>query len=73
VRRNKAKQLSDGEIERFMAAAEALHRSIVDPLISTQCEHYRSMQELHAALLKTVRDITGKHAAFIKWFGAGSA
>ncbi|MDX8530159.1 hypothetical protein RFM42_04175 [Mesorhizobium sp. VK25D] len=72
VRRNKAKQLSDVELERFMAAAGELHRSIVDPLISTQCDHYRSIQTLHEALLKAVKDITGKDAAFIRWFGAGS-
>ncbi|TIV76849.1 MAG: hypothetical protein E5V93_11490 [Mesorhizobium sp.] len=72
VRRNKARQLSESELERFMMAAGELHRSIVDPLISTQCDHYRSMQTLHEALLKAVKDITGKDAAFIRWFGAGS-
>ncbi|CDX31306.1 conserved hypothetical protein [Mesorhizobium sp. SOD10] len=72
VRRNKAKQLSESELERFIIAAGALHRSIVDPLISTQCDHYRSMQTLHQALLKAVKDVTGKDAAFIRWFGAGS-
>ncbi|MDG4876141.1 hypothetical protein P9273_13630 [Mesorhizobium sp. WSM4935] len=72
VRRNKAKQLSESELERFIIAAGALHRSIVDPLISTQCDHYRSMQTLHRALLKAVKDVTGKDAAFIRWFGAGS-
>jgi hypothetical protein len=55
-----------------MMAAGELHRSIVAPLISTQCDHYRSMQTLHEALLKAVKDITGKDAAFIRWFGAGS-
>jgi len=72
VRRNKAKQLSQSELERFMMAAGMLHRSIVDPLISTRCDHYRSMQALHQELLKAVKDITGKDAAFIRWFGAGS-
>jgi hypothetical protein len=72
VRRNKAKQLSEVEIERFLEAAGALHRSIVDPLISTQCAHYRAMGDLHEALLKAVKEITGKDAEFIRWFGAGS-
>jgi hypothetical protein len=54
-----------------MTAAAALHKSIVDPLISTQCDHYRSMQDLHEALLKTVKDITGQDAAFIQWNGTG--
>ncbi len=47
VRRNKPKQLSSGELEQFMTAAEALHHSIVGPRISPQCNHYRFMQDLH--------------------------
>ncbi|RUU53916.1 hypothetical protein [Mesorhizobium sp. M2C.T.Ca.TU.002.02.1.1] len=73
VRRNKPKQLSNVELEQFMSAAEALHLSITRPLISPQCEHYRSMRDLHEALLKAVREVTGKDATFIRWFGAGSA
>ncbi|MEW6630324.1 MAG: hypothetical protein AB1440_05600 [Pseudomonadota bacterium] len=72
VRRNKPKQLSREQVAEFMTAAAALHKAIVSPLISTQCDHYRSMQDLHEALLKTVKDITGKDAEFIRWFGAGS-
>ncbi|RWE78105.1 hypothetical protein [Mesorhizobium sp.] len=72
VRRNKPKQLSEPQIAEFMAAAAALHKAIVSPLVSTQCDHYRSMQDLHEALLKTVKDVTGKDAASIKRFGAGS-
>ncbi|MDG4882852.1 hypothetical protein [Mesorhizobium sp. WSM4884] len=72
VRRSKPKQLSEGELQQFMRAAAALHDSIVGPLISPQCEHYRSMQTLHEALLKAVREISGKDAAFVRWFGAGS-
>ncbi|WP_027167308.1 hypothetical protein [Mesorhizobium sp. WSM3224] len=72
VRRNKPKELSETEIAEFMAAAAAMHEAIVTPLISTQCDHYRLMQDLHQALLKAVKDITGKDAAFIRWFGAGS-
>ncbi len=71
VRRNKPKQLSGPDLERFLAAAEGLHKSIVGPLISPQCDHYRSMQTLHEALLKTVRDITGKEVEFIRWNGTG--
>lgn len=37
-------------------AAEALHKAIVDPLISPTCDHYRSTRTLHEALLKTVRE-----------------
>lgn len=72
VRRNKPNQLSGPEVVRFLEAAGALHRSIVTPLISPQCDQYRSMQDLHQALLKAVKDITGKDAEFIRWFGAGS-
>ncbi|TGR84561.1 hypothetical protein EN866_33160 [Mesorhizobium sp. M2D.F.Ca.ET.223.01.1.1] len=70
VRRNKAKQLSEVEIERFMEAASAMYAAIVRPV--TQCDHYRAMGDLHEALLKAVKDITGKDATFIRWFGAGS-
>lgn len=73
VRRNKPKRLSEPEIAEFMAAAAALHKAIVTPLISTQCEHYRSMRDLHEALLKTVKDVTGQDAAFIQWNTTGPA
>ncbi|TGQ03239.1 hypothetical protein EN860_035860, partial [Mesorhizobium sp. M00.F.Ca.ET.217.01.1.1] len=35
------------------------HKSIVDPLISPQCDHCRSTHALHETLLKTVRDLSG--------------
>jgi len=50
-------------------AADALRKSIVGPLISPRCDHFRSMRTLHEALLKTVKDITGKDAPFIQWNG----
>ncbi|WP_348627245.1 hypothetical protein [Mesorhizobium sp. M4B.F.Ca.ET.058.02.1.1] len=53
VRRKKPRQLSGSDLELFLQAAEALHKSIVGPLISPQCDHYRSLQLLHEALLKT--------------------
>nr|WIE92520.1 hypothetical protein P9270_004765 [Mesorhizobium sp. WSM4875] len=71
VRRNKPKQLSQVDLERFLQAAEGLHKSIVGPLISPTCDHFRSLQALHEALLKTVREVTGKDAAFIQWNGTG--
>ncbi|UCI06302.1 hypothetical protein [Mesorhizobium sp. B1-1-8] len=73
VRRNKPKQLSGADLEQFLKAAEALHASITRSLISPQCEHYRSMQMVHAALLKSVREITGTDAPFIRWNGTGPA
>jgi len=66
-----SKQLSQSEIERFLVAAEALHKSVVQPLLSPSCEHYRALQGAHEAMLKTVRDITGKDATFIRWNGTG--
>jgi integrase len=71
VRYKHPKQLSQAEIERFLADAERLHKTILRPLISPQCEHYRALQALHEALLKTVKDITGNDAPFIRWHGTG--
>ncbi|MER8373919.1 hypothetical protein [Mesorhizobium sp. M1406] len=71
ARTKPSKQLSQDEIERFLVAAEALHRSIVKPLLSPMSEHYRALQNTHEALLKTVKDITGKDAPFIRWHGTG--
>ena len=72
VRRNKPKQLSGPDLERFLKASSELHMAIVRPLTSPQCDHYRSMRDLHEALLKAVKDVTGKDADFVRWFGAGS-
>ncbi|RVA32593.1 hypothetical protein EN933_32785 [Mesorhizobium sp. M7A.F.Ca.US.001.01.1.1] len=66
-----SKQLSQADIDRFLTAAEALHKSIVKPLLSPTSDHYRALQSTHDALLKTVKDITGKDAPFIQWYGTG--
>ena len=66
-----SKQLSQADIDRFLTAAEALHKSIVKPLLSPASDHYRALQSTHEALLKTVKDITGKDAPFIQWYGTG--
>ena len=71
ARTKPSKQLSQVEIDRFLVAAEALHKSVVQPLLSPSCQHYRALQEAHEAMLKTVRDITGKDASFIQWNGTG--
>lgn len=54
-----------------MAAAEALHLSIIKPFISPYCDHYRQTRVLHEVLLKAVREVTGKEVAFIQWNGTG--
>ncbi|PBB64241.1 hypothetical protein CK228_34105 [Mesorhizobium sp. WSM4312] len=66
-----SKQLSQAEIECFLVAAEALHKSIVKPFISPHCEHYRPTRCLHEAPLKTVREVTGKEVEFIRWNTTG--
>jgi hypothetical protein len=72
VRRNRPKHLSGPDLERFLQAAEGMHRSIVSPLISPQCDHFRSMQALHERLLRTVREVTGKEVEFIRWHATGT-
>ncbi|TPN58629.1 hypothetical protein FJ976_01590 [Mesorhizobium sp. B1-1-9] len=67
-----SKQLSQAEIERFLAAAEALHLSIIKPFISPHCDHYRQTRVLHEVLLNTVRQVTGKEVEFIRWNTTGS-
>lgn len=71
ARTKPSKQLSQEEIERFLTAAEALHKSIIKPLISPSCDHYRSTRTLHEVLLKTVREVTGKEVGFIQWNTTG--
>ena len=65
------KQLSQAEIERFLVEAERLHKSIVQPLLSPTSEHYRALRAAHEALLKSIVQITGKDAPFIRWNGTG--
>ncbi len=71
ARSKPSKQLSQAEIERFLEAAEALHLSIVKPLISPFCDHYRQTRALHEALLKAMREVTGKEVEFIRWNTTG--
>ncbi|MGX5843399.1 hypothetical protein ACWGTI_22000 [Mesorhizobium sp. ArgA1] len=71
ARTKPAKQLSEAQIERFLVAAEALHKSIVGPLLAYHSEHYRALREVHEPLLKSIETITGKRAEFIQWSGTG--
>ncbi|TGQ94610.1 hypothetical protein EN851_03375 [Mesorhizobium sp. M8A.F.Ca.ET.208.01.1.1] len=71
ARSKPSKQLSQAEIDRFLVAAEALHLSIIKPLISPHCDHYRQTRVLHEVLLKAVREVTGKEVAFIQWNTTG--
>ena len=61
-----SKQLSQDEIERVLVAAEALHKSIVGPLLAYHSEHYQAIREVHGPLLKSIETITGKRAPFIQ-------
>ena len=65
ARTKPSKQLSQDEIERFLVAAEALHKSIIGPLLAYHSEHYRALLEVHEPLLKSIETITGKRAPFI--------
>ncbi|MBZ9748200.1 hypothetical protein LB516_23470 [Mesorhizobium sp. CO1-1-7] len=71
ARSKPSKQLSQAEIERFLMAAEALHKSIIKPFISPHCDHYRATRTLHDALLKSVREATRKEVEFIQWNATG--
>ncbi|MGX7877334.1 hypothetical protein ACVDG5_036160 [Mesorhizobium sp. ORM6] len=71
ARSKPSKQLSPAEIERFLEAAEALHKSIIKPFISPHCDHYRQTRVLHQVLLNTVREVTGKEVPFIQWSTKG--
>lgn len=73
ARTKPSKQLSQDQIDRFLVAAEALHKSIVGPLLAYHCEHYQALREVHGPLLKSIETITGKRAPFIQWNGTGPA
>ncbi|RWC26681.1 MAG: hypothetical protein EOS27_24450 [Mesorhizobium sp.] len=60
-------------MEPFLAAAEAIHKSIVGPLLDYHCEHYRALRDVHEPLLMSIETITGKRAEFIQWNGTGPA
>jgi hypothetical protein len=66
ARTKPSKQLAQAEIERFLAAAEALHKSIASPLLAYHSEHYQALRKVHGPLLKSIETITGKRAPFIQ-------
>ncbi|MER8567641.1 hypothetical protein NKH85_16995 [Mesorhizobium sp. M0924] len=73
ARTRPSERLSQAEIDRFLAAAEALHKSIVGPLLAYHSEHYQALREVHRPLLKSIETITGQKAKFIQWNGTGPA
>ncbi|MER8567407.1 MULTISPECIES: hypothetical protein [unclassified Mesorhizobium] len=73
ARTKPSEQLSRAEIERFLAAAEALHKSIVGPLLAYHGEHYQALRKVHGPLLKSIETITGQKSKFIQWNGTGPA
>ncbi|ESY56092.1 hypothetical protein X744_06205 [Mesorhizobium sp. LNJC372A00] len=73
ARTKPSEQLSRAELECFLAAAEALHESIVGPLLACHREHYQALREVHGPLLKSIETITGQKARFIQWNGTGPA
>ena len=71
VRRNKPKSLSEREIAAIIDSARTLHDAITRPLISPQCEHYRSLRRLNEALLLAVTEIHGTDAPLLPSFRTG--
>ncbi|BCG79899.1 hypothetical protein [Mesorhizobium sp. 113-3-3] len=71
ARSKPSQQLSQAEIDRFVAAAEGLHKAIVKPFISPHCDHYRATRTLHEVLLNAVREVIGKEVEFIHWNTTG--
>jgi hypothetical protein len=63
--RTKPKHIID--IDRFLADAEAIHSIIIGYSggLRVSCDHYRSVQRLHDALLQAIVEITGKDAPWI--------
>ncbi len=61
------------QIDRVLVAAEALHKSIVRPLLEYHSERYRALREVHEPLLKSIETITGKRPPFIQWGTIGRA
>ena len=73
ARTKPSKQLSQDEIERFLVAAEALHKSIIGPLLAYHSEHYQALREVHGPLLRSIETITGKREPFIQQNMTGPA
>lgn len=57
ARHKHPKQLSEADIERLLADAEKLHKTITRPLISPSCDHHRALVALNQALLQTVKEV----------------
>jgi hypothetical protein len=59
-----SKQLSQDEIDRFMAEAERLHKPqcLVRPLLSPAANTI-DLSQGHEALLKSIKDITMRHSS----------
>ncbi|MES0168051.1 hypothetical protein NKJ87_19010 [Mesorhizobium sp. M0027] len=68
ARTKPSERLSQAEIDRFLAAAEALHKSIVSPLLAYHSENYQALREV-----QSIETITGHKARFIQWDGTGPA
>ncbi|TGQ29826.1 MULTISPECIES: hypothetical protein [unclassified Mesorhizobium] len=71
ARHKHSKQLSQADIERFLADAERLHKTITRPLISPSSDHHRALVALNQTLLQTVKEVTGKSAPWVPWSTTG--
>lgn len=63
--RKKRTSLDDIEIARFMEDATKLHETLCRPLIDLKCDHKKSLDRLHDALLQSIKEITGAPAPWI--------
>ena len=72
-RRKKGTVLSQRELDRFLQTAEALNDACVGPVLSPQCEQYRSLQRLHDAILVAIKEVSGRQARWISRSSTGPA
>jgi hypothetical protein len=58
--RRRPKEITD--IDRFIEQMTAMHGTVneYNRNLRTDGEHYRAMRDLHAAIVETVRRVTGK-------------
>ena len=56
------------DVPGFVAEATAMHETIIGYLrkLETNGVHYRSLSDLHDALLKAIRDVTGEEVPWMR-------
>jgi hypothetical protein len=56
------------DIPRFVVEATAMHETVISYLrkLETNGLHYRTLSDLHDALLKAIRDVTGEEVPWMR-------